>query len=76
LAASNAEPLNGENGYMAIGQTGHYIVIVPVLIAVLVVTSSNWQPNGTKLALSQIIDKYVIPALQKKNVRGEGVVTA
>jgi len=59
--------LDGETGFMAIGQGGQYIVVIPRLKAVVVITSSNWQPGGTNLGITQIIDRFIVPALQGKD---------
>jgi len=64
LSTKEKPRLDGESGFMAIGQAGQYIVVIPRLKAVIVVTSSNWQPGGTPIVLNQIINKYIVPALQ------------
>jgi CubicO group peptidase (beta-lactamase class C family) len=64
LSTKEKPRLDGESGFMAIGQAGQYIVVIPRLKAVIAVTSSNWQPGGTPLVMSQIINKFIVPALQ------------
>lgn len=62
--ADAAHPRLGPNaGFMAIGQGGQYLVVVPRLSLVVVLASSNWQPGGTRFGLDEIINQYVIPAV-------------
>jgi len=58
--------LRGHLGFMAGGQAGQFIVVVPALSLVVVVTSSNWQPGGTKIAFDEIVGKFVMPAVHTK----------
>jgi CubicO group peptidase (beta-lactamase class C family) len=52
------------SAFMAIGQGGQYIVVIPELSTVIVLASSNWEPNGTRLGISEIIAKSIIPAIR------------
>ncbi len=63
--ADAAHPRLGKYaGFMAIGQGGQYIVVVPALSLVVVLSSSNWQPGGTRFGLEEIINRFIIPAVR------------
>jgi CubicO group peptidase (beta-lactamase class C family) len=52
-------------GYMAIGQGGQYIIVIPSAKVVVVLNSSNWQPGGTELAFNEIIQPFILPSIKQ-----------
>jgi CubicO group peptidase (beta-lactamase class C family) len=44
---------SGQSGYLAAGQGGQFIIVIPQLDLVAVITSGNWQPHGTPLAYQE-----------------------
>lgn len=51
-------------GFMARGQGGQFIIIIPEANAVIVVNSSNWQPGGRAVAFDEVVVPYILPAIK------------
>ena len=63
LSTAKQWPLGGHEGFMALGQGGQYIVIVPDLDLVIVITSANWEPGGSRLPF-EVIATDIVPAVK------------
>jgi CubicO group peptidase (beta-lactamase class C family) len=46
--------IGGETGYAAVGQAGQFIIVIPRWEMVAVITSANWQDEGTSLAYESV----------------------
>jgi len=65
LSTSAMPRLPGFDAFMAIGQAGQFIIVIPKEALVIVVTSSNWQPGGTPHALKDLITSKILPAVRR-----------
>ena len=52
----------GQSGYLAAGQGGQFIIVLPKLDLVAVITSGNWQAHGTPLAYQEAV-KFMAAAV-------------
>lgn len=53
----------GQSGYLAAGQGGQFIIVIPALELVTVITSGNWQAHGTPLAYQEAV-KFMAAAVR------------
>jgi CubicO group peptidase (beta-lactamase class C family) len=53
----------GQSGYLAAGQGGQFIIVIPALELVAVITSGNWQAHGTPLAYQEAV-KFMAAAVR------------
>lgn len=57
-------PIDRFRAVMAIGQAGQAVVVLPEADAVIAVVSSNWQPGMGKAYPTEIINRYLVPAIE------------
>jgi CubicO group peptidase (beta-lactamase class C family) len=56
-------PIDRYRAFMALGQGGQAIVVLPEADVVIVVVSSNWVPGMSEAFPTRLINKYIIPAI-------------
>ncbi len=63
LTNAQERHVQGEDGFMGLGQGGQVIAVFPGLDMVVVVTSQNWLSRGLEAMPFGVFDRYVLPAV-------------
>lgn len=64
LSNTRKRHINTYDAYMALGQGGQVIAVLPQVKMVIVMTSANWTQEGLEAMPFQLIDRYIIPAIK------------
>jgi CubicO group peptidase (beta-lactamase class C family) len=61
---SHLGPIDRHRAFMALGQGGQAIVVLPEVHTVIVVVSSNWKPQMADAFPTRLINDYIVPAIR------------
>ncbi len=56
-------PVDRYDAFTAIGQGGQIIMVLPEVDVVVVIVSSNWMPNFVNGFPTELVNRYIIPAI-------------
>jgi CubicO group peptidase (beta-lactamase class C family) len=56
-------PIDRYNAFTAIGQGGQIIMVLPQVDVVVVIVSSNWMPDFVNGFPTDLVNRYIIPAI-------------